>query len=115
MYNEPNIAKKASVLKTEISLEFTDTKGDAHQATIVRDEADPEKWDVSVDGVTITKQEERKLKEFLFCERNENGDVTIDGKKYFCHEVKAASEGAFLLGNHFCPYFLNPPGIWLNL
>jgi hypothetical protein len=113
--NEPKIAKKASVLKTEISLDFTDTEGADHKATVIRDAKDPDNWEVSVDGKKLPKKNGKALKKFLFCEQDKNGDKKIGKKKYFCHEVKAASEGAFLLGNHSCPFFLNPPGIWINL
>ena len=113
--SEPKIAKKASVLKTEISLKFTDTKSKDHKATIIRNVKDPNDWEVSVDGKPL-KEKGRPLEEFLFCERDDkNGNLTIEGKKYSYHVMKAASEGAFLLGNHSCPYVLNPPGIVINL
>ena len=112
--NKPKIAKRASVLKTEISLNFTDTEGDKHKATIIRDAKNPKNWEASVDGKPL-KEKGRPLGEFLFCEEDKNGDVKIGKKRYYCHEVKAASEGALLLGNHSCPFFLNPPGIWINL
>ena len=115
MGKKPEIVKKTSVLKTKISLKFTDTEGNKHKAIIIRDELKPDNWEVSVDGETIAQNDQRPLEEFLFCEQDENGDVTIGDKKYFCHVMKTASEGAFLLGNHSCPYFLNPPGIWINL
>ena len=111
---DPKIAKKASVLKTEISLNFTDTAGDKHKATIIRDAKNPKNWEATVDGKSI-KDKGRPLEEFLFCEEDKNGDVKIGKKNYTCHVVKAASEGALLLGNHSCPYFLNPPGIVINL
>jgi hypothetical protein len=115
MVKIPKIEKKASVLKTKISLDFTDTEGVEHKANIIRDELNPNDWEVYVDGALLPKENQRPLEEFLFCERDEKGDQLIDGKNYFCHVVKAASEGAFLLGNHSCPFFLNPPGIWINL
>ena len=76
---------------------------------------DPNDWEVSVDDKSIAKENGRALEEFLFCEQDENGDVTIGNKKYSCHVIKTASEGAFLLGNHSCPLVLNPPGIMINL
>jgi hypothetical protein len=115
MIQVPKIEKKARVLKTEISLDFTDTDGIEHKANIKRDELDPNYWEVYVDGVLLPKDNIRPLEEFVFCEQDENGDVTIGKKKYFCHVLKTASEGTFLLGNHSCPYVLNPPGIMINL
>jgi hypothetical protein len=112
---KPRIEKKASVLKTEISLDFTDTDGIDSTAIIKRDVEDPDNWEVSVNGQKIAKETGRALEEFLFCERDEKGDIEFNGKNYSCHVVKEASEGAFLLGNHSCPLFLNPPGIVINL
>ena len=115
MRQTPKIEKKARALKTEISLDFTDTHGVKHKANIIRDELDPNYWEVYVDGILLPKDNQRPLEEFLFCEQDEKGDQLINGKKYFCHVVKTASEGAFFLGNHSCPYVLNPPGIMINL
>ena len=111
-----NIAKTAAVTvkKTDISLAFTDNDGGQHNATIERVEGPPNTYEAIVDGNQITV--ERQLNELMICEEDNNGNVTINGKQYSCHEVKDASEGAFLLGNpRYCPYFLRPPGIWINL
>jgi hypothetical protein len=114
MAKKPRIEKKATVLKTEVTLQFTDTDGKDHIATIIRNVKDPNDWKISVDNRPL-KAKTRALNEFLFCEEDKKGNVTIGGKQYSCHVVKAASEGTFLLGNRSCPYFLNPPGIWINL
>ena len=116
---QPRIAQR--VLSSDVILKFLDTEGKEHEARIQRDILDPENgWKVKVfvEGKDITdliKPMDIESEKFSFCEQDENGDVTIDKKRYFCHVVKTASDGAFLIGNHSCPYFLNPPGIIINL
>lgn len=100
---------------TEISLDFKDPLGGAHTAIIIRNESNPDNWEITVDGQPIAKEKKRDLEEIWFCERDDNGDVPIGKEMYSCHKVVAASEGALLIGNLSCPYFLNPPGIWIDL
>ena len=110
---QPSISKTANVLKTEITFNFTDTDGILREAKVMRDETNPNYWEVSVDGVQI--QESKGLEDFLLCEKDENGNTTIGGSQYSCHVIEATSEGSLILGNRICPLFLNPPGIVINL
>ena len=110
---QPKIQKNANVLKTEITFNFEDTDGNMHEAIVLRNKEDPGYWKVTVDEVEFT--ESKTLDNFLFCEKDSNGTVEIGKVKYTCHEIKAASEGALILGNRICPLVINPPGIVINL
>ncbi len=110
---KPRIKKSANVLKTEITFDFTDSDGVHHNAKVLRDQANPKFYEVTVDGKKLKK--EKKLDNFLFCEKDKKGTVKIGKHKYNCHEIKEASEGALILGNRICPLVINPPGIVINL
>ena len=114
---EPKIELHLSTIPTEVLVKFTDNYGKQHEAKIKREAInpkDPNDWTVSVNGKSITNG--KGSEEFLLCELDQqNGDVQKNGNKYLSHVVMTASDGAFLLVNHSCLYFLNPPGIWINL
>ena len=103
----------------DVELHFLGPDEKMYEARIKRNVLDPVKWEVKLfrnrEDITNFMQKPKGLEEFSFCEQNEKGKVTIDGKQYSCHVLKAASDGAFLIGNHSCPYTLNPPGIVINL
>jgi hypothetical protein len=107
------------VLSTEVLFKFLDPDNLEHEARIKRNVLDPNDWEIFVDGKKLT--EAREIEEFAYCEQVKKGEqveknaVTIGEKRYSCHVLKTISDGAFLIGNHSCPYFLNPPGIWFNL
>jgi hypothetical protein len=104
------------VLATDVLLKFADPDGKKHVARIKRNEPDPKQWKIYVDGKDITEiSRSRELNEFSFCEQDKEGKTTIGDMQYSCHVVMEASDGAFLIGNHSCPLFLNPPGIVINL
>ena len=108
---DPKIAEH--VLATDAVLKFSGPDKKEHVARIKRNVLDPADWVIFVDGKRLT--EAKDLKSFSFCEKNKDGQVIIGGEPHSCHVTQTVSDGAFLIGNHFCPYFLNPPGIWLNL
>ena len=54
------------------------------------------------------------LEKFSICEQLDKGNVTIDGKKYFCHVLKAVSDGAFIIGNNICLVKV-APGVFINV
>lgn len=112
-----NIQKKAKVLKTEITFDFENPieQGRKHIIKIFRNELDENDWDVSIDGKMIDKKKARPVDDYLFCEKDVNGDILIGEAMYSCHKLVTASEGAFFIGNAFsCPIFLNPPGIVID-
>jgi hypothetical protein len=112
-----NIQKEAKVLKTEILLDFENPieQGKKHIIKVLRDELNEENWDVYIDDIKVDNKKARPVGEFLFCEKDINGDVMIEKEMYSCHKLVAASEGALLIGNKFsCPIFLDPPGIVID-
>ena len=107
------------VLSTEVLFKFLGPDNLEYKARIKRNVLDPKDWEIFVNDNKLTAA--RELAEFTFCEQVKKGEqveknvVTIGEKRYSCHVLKTISDGAFLIGNHSCPYFLTPPGIWFNL
>ena len=112
---EARITKR--VLETDVLLNFLDHDGKGHEARIRRNEMNPNEFTVYVDNQKVTKTG-IPLEKFMFCNQDDNakeGKVTFRGNQYSCHVLKSASDGAFLIGNHKCPFFLDPPGITIDL
>ena len=102
---------------------YTDTNGRNFVAIIKRDGPSNNQLDVKIiqtpsekaPGFREFKPSLVKWDKFQFCEEDTGGSVTIGKTKYSCHETHMVKDKSFLIGNPYCPYFLNPPGILINL
>ena len=94
--------------------EFVDADGKIHYVSYRTNRNGDKIQDLTVDGNNF-KDHTRDLSEFRFCDKADDGNVTIDKVQYFCHEPKVATNEAGFIGNPgSCPMFLNPPGIWFD-
>jgi hypothetical protein len=102
----------------DVVLKFINTDGKKYEARIKRDVLDPQYWKVKllVEGKEITVElQPKNLENLLICERDDDkGTVRFGKNNYFCHVLKAVSEGALLLGNHVCIVEI-APGIYINI
>lgn len=108
---------------SDVVLTFSSPDGNKYEARIKREVLDPKNgWTVRLFDLNKNKEIPQELirnslkglEKFSICEQLDKGNVTIDGDQYYCHKLKAVSDGAFLIGNNTCLFEI-VPGFFINL
>ena len=56
----------------------------------------------------------RHFTDFRFCVQDDEGNIEIDNKQFKCYEPKWVTNEAGFISNPSCPWFLDPPGIFID-
>ena len=109
------LADPPSIVQRGSLFTFVDIKGTPHKGYYRLDPSGTKILELKVDGRDIPPEDRKPLDAFSFCLEDKGGDVTIKGKKYSCHKpIVVTNEAGFVGNSGSCPWFINPPGIWID-